>query len=241
MGTVRLTVSDLERSIAYYEQLGLRHQGGGALGTGGPALLELRGLDPAHPARPADGYAGLFHFALLLPARADLGAWLVQNRLPLTGLSDHAVSEAVYLRDPDGHGIELYADRPREQWEGRVLELMTTKPLDVRDLTAAAGPYAGLPPGTTMGHVHLRVADVEDSVRFYREQLGMEVMAHFGGQAAFLAWDGYHHHIGVNVWESRGAPPAPDGYATLIDAEVLGTGRDEVLRDPSGLRLRLTR
>lgn len=258
-GPVELTVADLERSLDYYgRQIGLRvHARDGdvaRLGTGGDDLLVLREVPGA---RPADGYAGLFHFALLVPDRPSLAAWLAhaaRDRVALTGLSDHAVSEAIYLRDPDHHGIEIYADRPRAQWEGRVAELMTTAPLDTDDLLASRpddAAFAGLAAGTVMGHVHLRVADVPAATVFYRDTLGLEVMAHLGGQAGFYAHGGYHHHVGANSWESRGAPAAsPDSHATLVratlryeDAEALAAvveraGGDEV-RDPSGNLIRL--
>jgi catechol 2,3-dioxygenase len=248
IGTIHLTVADLDRSIAYYEsQIGLRvhgrENGSVRLGTGGEDLLALTELGGWDRVQPADGYAGLFHFALLVPERADLARWLAHagaDRVPLTGLSDHFVSEALYLRDPDGHGIEIYADRPREVWEGRVAAALTTIPLDTDDLLAAAdGPYDGLAAGTTMGHVHLRVTDLDESIAYYRDQLGMDLMASFPGQAGFLSWGGYHHHLGVNVWESRGAPRAPDGYATLDHFEVLDARETGERTDPSGLRLTL--
>ncbi len=241
MGAVHLTVADLERSLAYYEtQIGLRvharEDGTARLGTGGEDLLVLT-EEPG--AVPADGYSGLFHFALLVPARAALAAWLrhaVQDRVPLTGLSDHDVSEALYLRDPDHHGIEIYADRPRELWEGHVGERLTTMPLDAEDLLRAAPdePFAGLAEGTTMGHVHLCVADVESAIAFYRG-LGLELTAQLGDQAGFLAWDGYHHHVGVNTWQSRGAPYAPDDRARLTRMTILGASEERELRDPAGI------
>lgn len=257
-GPVELTVADLDRSLRYYEeQIGLRTQArdgdSARLGTGGEDLLVLAERPGA---RPADGYAGLFHFALLVPDRPALAAWLAhaaRDRVQLTGLSDHAVSEAVYLRDPDHHGIEIYADRPRAQWEGRVDRLMTTVPLDTDDLLATydGQPFAGMAAGTVMGHVHLRVSELPSTTAFYRDVLGLDVMAHLGGQAGFYAAGGYHHHIGANTWESRGAPAAsPDDHATLVsatllydDAETLAAvvdraGGDRV-RDPSGLTLRL--
>jgi catechol 2,3-dioxygenase len=246
MGAVQLTVADLGRSLGYYEHgIGLRVQsrenGTATLGAGAEPLLVLTERSGA---RPADGFSGLFHFALLLPTRAALADWLVHagaNRVQLTGLSDHAVSEALYLRDPDHHGIELYADRPREQWEGRVGELMTSIPLDTADLLRDAGDdaFTGLPAGTTMGHVHLSVADVEESVEFYRG-LGFDVMAQLGGEAAFLATGGYHHHIGVNTWQSRGAPYAPEDRARLTRMTVLGAAEPQDLRDPSGIPVALS-
>jgi catechol 2,3-dioxygenase len=244
MGAVHLTVSDLGRSVAYYEQLiGLRVHGRdrevarlGADGEDLLVLIEQKG------ATAADGYAGLFHFALLVPHRADLARWLghaARVGIPLSGLSDHEVSEAIYLRDPDGHGIEIYADRPRERWAGRVAELMTTVPLDVADLLRLDDRgFTRLPEGTTMGHVHLRVTDVEPSIEFY-ESLGLELTARYGAEAAFLSYGGYHHHIGVNTWESRGAPYAPDDRARLMRVTLRGAPGERDLVDPSGIPVHL--
>jgi catechol 2,3-dioxygenase len=247
MGAVHLTVADLARSLDWYENaIGLRvHARDGdtvRLGAGGDDLLVLTEQPGA---LPADGYSGLFHFALLVPARPDLAQFLAhaaRNRVPLQGLSDHAVSEAIYLRDPDGHGIEVYADRPREQWEGRVGQRMTTLPLDVENLLGEAdgAPFAGLAEGTTMGHVHLCVADVEASVAFYRE-LGLDLTARYGDQAAFLSWGGYHHHVGANTWQSLGAPYAPADRARLVRFEILGGDADRELVDPSGIPFTVAR
>jgi catechol 2,3-dioxygenase len=231
VGAVHLTVADLGRSIGYYATaIGLETLEGGSdrasLGSGGRELLVVV-EEP--DARPADGFAGLFHFALLVPARADLARWLshaARDRVALTGLSDHFVSEAIYLRDPDGHGIEIYADRPRETWEGLVGSRMTTLPLDVADLLdeldgGDGETFDGLAPGTRMGHVHLRVSSIEPTVAFYRDVLGFDLMAQLGPQAAFLSAGGYHHHIGANTWESAGATSAPPGSATLRHATIL--------------------
>lgn len=247
MGPVSLTVSDLPRSLNYYETvIGLRtleNDGDRAtLGTGERTLLEL----VAQPgARDALGHTGLFHFALLVPCRADLARWLahaIRDRVALTGLSDHAVSEALYLRDPDGHGIEIYADRPRAQWEGRVRELMTTVRLDAESLLgelseAATEPFEGLADGTIMGHVHLRVRDAAEATSFYRDVLGFAVMAEIAGSAAFYAAGGYHHHMAANTWESRGATPPPPDAAGLRHATILvpdGPAEPERVQDPSG-------
>jgi catechol 2,3-dioxygenase len=246
MGAVHLGVADLERSLDYYRSaLGLQvHDSDGgraALGTGGEDLLVLHERPGARPAR---GVTGLYHFALLVPERPDLARFLAhvaRERVSLTGLSDHYVSEAIYLRDPDEHGIEVYWDRPREIWEGRVRETLTTEPLDVDDLLGVLGdpagaPFDGLAGGTVMGHVHLRVADVPEAIAFYRDDLGFALMAQLGRQAAFLAAGGYHHHIGANAWESAGAPPAPEGVATLEQMTILLPGLDgeQTVRDPSG-------
>jgi catechol 2,3-dioxygenase len=240
MGPVHLTVASLDRSIAYYEaSIGLRvHAREGdrvRLGTGGEDLLvldELSGAPPAH------GHSGLYHFALLVPERADLARWLAhaaRERVPLTGVADHFVSEAIYLSDPDDHGIEIYWDRPREAWEGQVAQRMTTLPLDVPGLLGeladpAAEPFEGLAGATTMGHVHLRVADVARTVGFYRDVLGLALMATFGAQAAFLSAGGYHHHVGANTWESAGRGQAPEGSATLRRATVVLPAASDVDR-----------
>ena len=231
MGPVELTVADHDRSREYYEQvIGLR-----VLDQDGPMMslgvdgTELLVLVEETGATPALGHTGLFHFALLLPDRPSLARWLAhagRDRVPLAGLSDHFVSEAIYLSDPDLHGIELYADRPRQTWEGRVEAGMTTLPLDVQSLLGelddpATEPFDGLPVGTTMGHVHLRVAAIPDTLAFYRDVLGFELMASYGAQAAFLAAGGYHHHVGANTWQSGGAPPPPPGTAALRRATIV--------------------
>jgi catechol 2,3-dioxygenase len=231
MGAVALTVSDLERSLGYYgEHVGLellRREGGAAsLGAGGRELLTLV-EEPGAP--PVRRNTGLYHFALLVPERADLARWLAhaaRDGVVLVGLSDHFVSEAIYLTDPDGHGIEIYQDRPREVWEGQVGMRMTTEPLDVASLLGElddpeTAPFDGLPAGTAMGHVHLQVSDVAEAVAFYRDVLGFDLMAELFGSAAFLAAGGYHHHVGANVWHSRGAAPAPAGAAALRHATIV--------------------
>ena len=231
LGPVHLTVADLDRSLAYYnDAVGLetleRGAGRASLGSAGRELLVLV-EEPG--ARPAPHHTGLYHFALLVPERPALARWLAhaaRDRVGLVGLSDHAVSEAIYLRDPDGHGIEIYADRPRETWEGRVGELMTTMPLDVDDLLGARGdpgsePFDGLDDGTVMGHVHLQVSAIPDTVDFYRDLLGFDLMARLGDQAAFLSTGGYHHRLGANTWQSAGASPPPPGSASLRHATIV--------------------
>jgi catechol 2,3-dioxygenase len=231
LGPVHLTVADLERSLGYYTTaIGLEtldHGAGHAtLGAGDRALLVLV-EEPG--ARPAAGHTGLYHFALLVPRRDELARWLAhaaRDRVALVGLSDHFVSEAIYLSDPDGHGIEIYQDRPRAHWEGQVGARMTTLPLDVQALLGelddpASEPFEGLAAGTVMGHVHLKVAAVDDTVAFYRDVLGFALMARLGAQAAFLSAGGYHHHVGANTWESARASPPPAGAAALLHATVV--------------------
>jgi catechol 2,3-dioxygenase len=231
VGPVHLTVADLERSLSYYgEAVGLetlsREDGRAILGAGDRELLVLV---EESGARPALGHTGLYHFALLVPQRVDLARWLAhaaRDRVELTGLSDHFVSEAIYLYDPDGHGIEIYWDRPREVWEGQVGARMTTLPLDVKSLLGelddpSSEPFEGLPAGTVMGHLHLKVASIPETVAFYRDSLGFALMAEFGSSAAFLSAGGYHHHLGANVWESAGASPPPPGTAALRHGTVL--------------------
>ena len=266
VGAVHLTVSDLSRSLDYYRgAVGLAVlEEGPARASLGADGRELIVLVEERGARPAAGHTGLYHFALLVPERAELAAWLAhaaRDRVPLVGLSDHFVSEALYLSDPDGHGIEIYRDRPREIWADKVGTTLTTMPLDVDDLLGALDdpatePFDGLPAGTVMGHVHLKVAGIPEAIDFYRDILGFGLMAQLGEQAAFLSAGGYHHHVGANTWESAGASPAPSGTAALrhativlpdddaradVVAEVEAAGRpvedhggDPLVRDPSG-------
>ena len=230
MGPVELTVGDLDRTLDYWQRVvGLRvlaHEHAAAsVGTDSELVrfVEEPGAEPDH------GHTGLYHVALLVPDRPSLARWLAhaaREQVELQGLSDHDVSEAIYLRDPDHHGIEIYADRPRELWEGQVFQRLTTMPLDVQSLFGelddpVTEPFDGLPDGTVMGHVHLRVADVPATVEFYNGVLGMGVMAQLGPAAAFLSAGGYHHHVGANTWESRGAGAAGEGYATLRHAAIV--------------------
>jgi catechol 2,3-dioxygenase len=230
MGPVELSVGDLDRSLEYWQDVvGLRvlerDNGTASLGTD----RELVRLVEEPGARPVEGHTGLYHVALLVPDRPSLARWLAhaaRDGVNLAGLSDHFVSEALYLRDPDRHGIEIYADRPRDGWEGRVNEVMTSEPIDVENLLGelddpATEPFDGLPDGTIVGHTHLRVSDIPASVEFYRDVLGMDVTAQAGPAAAFLSAGGYHHHVAANTWESRGAGPAGAGFATLRHASIV--------------------
>jgi catechol 2,3-dioxygenase len=180
-------------------------------------------------AQPAPGRTGLFHFALLLPDRRSLASWVahaMRTRVRLAGASDHFVSEAIYLSDPDRHGIEIYADRPRELWEGQVAARMGTDPLDLEGLLGElddplTAPFERQPGGTSMGHVHLQVTQIPPTTSFYRDLLGFDLMAEYGGQAAFLSAGGYHHHVGANTWRSGGAGPPEPGAAALRRFEIV--------------------
>ncbi len=241
IGTVRLTVADLDRSRTFYERaIGLRatelEDGSLSLGLRGERpLIELRG-EPYAP--PIDRRApGLYHLAILVPTRVDLAVAvtrLVQARWPLSGAADHLVSEALYLSDPDGNGIEIYRDRSREQWPRVDDELeLATLPLDLDELLGELthGPQAGLlmstgtlppmPAGTRVGHVHLQVAELADAEAFYSGVLGFEVMVRTNLGALFLSAGGYHHHIGLNTWHSARKPPPPPGSIGLRSFEVL--------------------
>ena len=226
VGSLSLTVSDLERSVGFYTQdIGLRTLEQGpkhaALGVADAPLLFLKERPGAKPwPRGGRGFTGLYHFALLLPSRAALGAWVQHwlDRGHSVGQGDHGVSEALYLEDPDGHGIEIYRDRPRDQWrwiEGRVQ--MSSGPVDIAGMINDAKrqdiAYDGLPSGAKMGHIHLQVADIGTAKDFYQDILGFDTVAEMP-TALFLSAGGYHHHIGMNTWHSAEAgPPQEDTVA----------------------------
>lgn len=271
LGRVRLQIADLDRSIAYYETvIGLRIlERGREFATLGPqgsdaALVELRSK-PGVRAVARRGQIGLYHFAILLPDRASLGR-LISHLSALgvyAGMSDHFVSEAIYLQDPDGLGIEVYADRPRSEWRSADRQLaMTTNPLDVADVVRAGGgvPWSGAPAGTVIGHVHLYVRDLDEASAFYHEALGLDKVVWGYPGALFMSAGGYHHHLGTNTW-AAGAPLPTDDDAQLIEweiivpdaestaraadsltnhgAEVRREGDDVVARDPWGTQLRI--
>ena len=222
LGAVELTVADVARSVAWYEEaLGLRvhvSEGGRAeLGDGSDTVLVLR---EDVRARPAGRHAGLFHFALLYPSREELARATV--RLAVTGTaiqgaSDHRTHEAIYLRDPDGNGIELAADRPRDEWPAGLGYDDGPAPLDFDALLAtvrgeAAAAHVG--EGLRIGHLHLHVGDIDRALGFYRDVLGFQLQANLG-TVAFVSAGGYHHHLAVNVWKGRGARPTPEHTAGL--------------------------
>jgi len=226
---VHLTVTDLDRSISFYEDaIGLRlHRRTdpvAGMGVGGEDLLVLH-EEPA--ARRAGRHAGLYHYALLFPSREELARAalrLAATRTPVQGASDHGTHEAIYLPDPDNNGIELAADRPRERWPRPLDYIGGPHPLDLDGLLAAVAgeePRDESGPGLVIGHVHLHVGDLERGLGFYRDVLGFELMTFMPGAAAFVAAGGYHHHLGFNVWRGEGVPPVPEGGVGLRHWTVL--------------------
>ena len=237
LGAVRLQVADLGRSVGYYERvIGLRtvarSAGRASLAAQGDdtPLVELHERPGAAPV-PRRGRLGLYHFAILLPDRAALGRFVrhLADHDIRAGMSDHLVSEAVYLTDPDGLGIEVYADRARGEWPraGGAL-VMAVDPLNVESLLRAAGnePWTGAPAGTVIGHLHLHVGDLAEADAFYHVALGFEPTATIPG-ALFLSAGGYHHHLGTNTW-AAGAPPAGDADARLLEWEIILPDRNDV-------------
>lgn len=268
IGRVGLRVRDLDRVSDFYQRvLGLAVIDKSAdtitLGVGPVPLLDLRGDPLASPRNLRD--AGLFHTAFLLPTRADLARWLAHANtlgVKLQGASDHIVSEAIYLADPEGNGIEIYADRPVSRWrdaDGQIR--MATEQLNIRDLLSAAkGDWAGFPEGGTIGHVHLQVGDLDAADAFYRDILGLDIASRYPG-ASFFGSGGYHHHLAGNIWNSRRAGARPEGAAGLDRVEIVvrdpatrdaiferagraghhinSSGQTPVLRDPWGTRIAL--
>jgi catechol 2,3-dioxygenase len=245
VGAVRLQVADLQRSVEYYERvLGLSVSSAGEdaatlgpQGDDGPlvTLQTRRGVT-----RARRGAFGLYHFAILLPDRAALGRFAAHvAALALrVGMADHLVSEALYLTDPDGLGIEVYADRPQHTWQHRDRELMmTTDPLDITSVIAAGGGRAwdGAPAGTTMGHVHLHVGSLAEAEAFYHRAIGFDKTVWSYPGALFLSAGGYHHHLGTNTW-SPGPSPSPD-QARLLEWELLVPAEPDVAAAGQSLRL----
>lgn len=223
--SVYLTVSDLERMVNFYQRsLGfdvrLQETEIAYLGVGGKDLLVLHQIPGGIRAH---GTTGLYHFAIRVPSRQDLAQSLqhiIDTKTPVQGFADHLVSQAIYLADPEGNGIEIYRDRPRQDWlyEGDQLQ-MGTEPLDVDGLLAeadgdAAG-WAGLAPETRIGHIHLHVSNIAEAEAFYTGVLGFDLVMRYGPSAAFFSVGGYHHHIGVNTWSGEGAPAPPAGSLGL--------------------------
>lgn len=234
LGPVHLRVADLSNLVNYYTTLGLHlHRRKDRRAVLGDGITELLILDERPDGQRVQGTSGLYHFAILLPSRADLGRALRhfgQSTIPVGGASDHAVSEALYLTDPEGNGIEIYRDRPRSEWRypnGQLL--INTNPFDATGVLAAgdADPreWNGFPTGTVIGHIHLHVGSIDAAESFYRDALGFDLITRYGPSATFLSAGGYHHHIGANTWAGVGAPPAPANAWGLshFTIEVPGT------------------
>ena len=276
---VQLKVSNLERSVAYYKTvigfdvLEQTKTSAALTFDGKTSVLSLEEVPNALPLRR--GVTGLYHFALLLPTRKDLGNFIqhiIQQNIRV-GAGDHHVSEAFYLNDPDGNGIEVYTDRPEQDWlwheDGMVY--MTTEQVNVQSvLQEADGKWNGLPNGTVMGHIHLSAANLAESEKFYTQALGYEIVTRYGKEALFISTGKYHHHIGLNTWESSGGSAIPENgvglksYTIVLDnedqaeeikAKLLGAGAkidiyNEAPRfggaqafssvDPSGIRIVFT-
>jgi catechol 2,3-dioxygenase len=273
IGAVGLVARDLDRLTEFYRDLLAltvleRTARIARLGTGGVMLIELEHRPHVKPDDPAT--AGLYHTAFLMPTRQDHARWILhiaKNRVPIAGASDHDVSEAIYLDDPEGNGIEVYSDRPRENWrrDGQLI-FQKTDPLDieaiVREVDPATATYAAAPEGLRIGHVHLRVGDVAKAEEFYCGALGLELTRRRGG-ATFLSSGGYHHHVAANVWHSGGAGRRSDDRAGLawfsleaadgaafeaaaarleaagVPLQITASGIDTA--DPWGTRIRLVR
>lgn len=254
LGRVRLQVADLGRSVEWYTTvLGLtvleRSATDAVLAPDGQSrsLIELhekRGVRPM----PRRGLLGLYHYALLLPDRASLGRFISHlGTLGLrAGMSDHFVSEAVYIDDPDGLGIEIYADRPRARWRHREGQLtMATEPLDVPAVVAEANgqPWTGLPSGTVIGHVHLFVGEIERAAAFYHDVIGFDKIVWNYPGALFMSAGGYHHHLGTNIWAAQ-SPPASEADARLLEWEIVvpnSSDVDEVRASVESAHVPLTR
>ncbi len=247
---VGLKARDAKTLAAFYQGLlGLEEQGrrDGAiiLGAAGRQLLEIDSAPSAKPDDPRS--AGLFHTAFLLPSRRDLARWVryaSENRIPVSGASDHLVSEALYLNDPEGNGIEIYADRPKDGWarDGNDIAMATNR-LDIDnllgELDGATPHWEDAPDGTVIGHVHLRVGDPRVAEEWWHSEFGFDTMAKYGSQAVFLASGGYHHHIGANTWQSAGAGARDADRTGLAFVEL--ASRDyaaSVKSDPWGTEIR---
>ena len=219
LGYVHLNISDLNKSLQFYQQvLGLQvHRRKGDTAYLGAGKADILVLTERHGAVLPRFSTGLYHFAVLVPSRLELARSLRQmaeTKYPLQGFADHLVSEAIYLGDPDGNGIEVYRDRPRSEWyDAKGKMQMGSDPLDIRgvlaELEGTEGAWRGLDAGTKLGHMHLQVANVAAAQEFYTRIIGFDLIMRYGPSATFVSAGGYHHHIGMNTWNSAGAPPPP--------------------------------
>ena len=247
---VALKVADIDRSLAFYEgmlgfQVIKRTADHAELSPSEqlPAQIIIHRIPNAIPKPPRT--TGLYHAAILLPDRPSLGSLLrhlIAHKVPFQGFADHAVSEAAYLPDPDGNGLELYCDRPRETWQWNGDEIqMTTDPLDLQDLLRDAAPWKGMPASTTIGHMHLHINQLDAAEHFYHKLLGMDMMTSWQQHGvSFLAWQGYHHHLGINIWAGQGAPSPPENAVGLSAfGVVVDDGWDGIMErlDSGGINL----
>lgn len=249
---VGIKARDVNALADYYKHaVGLqeisRKPGAIVLGAGGLGLLEIEEFKAG---RPDDARAaGLFHTAFLLPSRVDLARWTrhaIDDKIEVTGASDHLVSEAVYLTDPEGNGIEIYADRPQDKWafDGSAIK-MATLPLDVNgllgELNASNSGWAGAPAGSMVGHIHLRVGNAQEAERWWHDELNFDTMAQYGSQAVFLSTGGYHHHVGANAWQSAGAKERdPDRTGlSFVEFSSRTAKTESVHEDPWGNFVRI--
>lgn len=233
---VHLNVMDLQRSLTFYKKIiGFQileetNQKAILTADGKTPLLTIEQSENATPKQPRT--TGLYHYALLLPSRADLAKLIrhfIKISYPLQGASDHLVSEALYLADPDGNGIEIYSDRPATNWKWNKDEVaMDTVPLDAQSILKEwdGKPWQGLPAGTVMGHIHLHVAELVKTEQFYCDGLGFEVVNRYGNQALFISTGGYHHHIGLNTWNGIGAP-APSKQSVGLQSYLIELPTEE--------------
>ncbi|WP_442577618.1 VOC family protein [Mesorhizobium sp. ASY16-5R] len=250
--TVGIKARDVNGLNGYYKDaVGLeevsRRPGAIVLGAGGLPLLEIEEFKAARPDDPRS--AGLYHTAFLLPSRPDLARWTrraIDRRIPVTGASDHLVSEAIYLTDPEGNGIEIYADRARDTWdfEGKSVK-MATLPLDVEnlldELRHGQSEWTGAPAGSMVGHVHLRVGNAAEAEQWWNRELGFDTMLNFGGSAVFLSTGGYHHHVGANAWQSAGAKErdADRTGLSFVEFRSKDATAESVHEDPWGNVIRI--
>ncbi|SDK17309.1 VOC family protein [Sediminibacillus albus] len=231
---IDLLVSNLHRSLAFYQNvLGFtvkeQEKSTALLGTpGNTGLIYLQ--EDIHAEQPAAGMTGLYHFAILVPSRKDLASFLQQmiyQNEPLIGASDHHFSEAIYLEDPDGIGIEVYADREKESWRELNGELpIAADPLDAKDLLSHAAKWNGFPHGTTIGHLHFHVSTLAEARSFYVDAIGLAPTIEVGRQLLFVSAAGYHHHIGLNTWKGEGAVPAGERTIGLKKVYVQTSAED---------------
>lgn len=240
VGQVNLKVQDLQRALTFYKEvIGFKvleqtERSAKLTADGKTVLLSIE--QPADVIPKQGRTAGLYHFALLLPSRADLGRvlkHLLQVDYPLQGASDHLVSEALYLADPDGNGIEIYSDRPASDWDWNDNSVvMATEPMDAKNVLAEGlnGSWIGLPEGTVMGHIHLHVSELGKTAEFYTNGLGFEIVCRYGSQALFISSGKYHHHIGLNTWNGVGAP-VPKANSVGLESYTLMLPNEESVNE----------